>query len=1292
MTEAPSARRATPVEIRAEFERLVVDDLYGPAGGPDEQLTDMPPSDRYLVGMLAPRRTPAAVDASRADASEPEVGGDDAPVDTPAARPALHPASKGMSFAVPSALAGLTVTCTWGRYHREEAGSVAEAPGSEPSASSALDAAQGGQPSTRDGSRQEALPGTDDTHAAAASVGPVRVWRREDVTVPVTVPLPRESGPIDPLAVPGHPGVHLSGRIVHRGASALVSLFLVNDQDPVKRSKDAAWMFQAEFAVSADGKAVFLGRDHLLEGRRLTGSQLERDELAHLAMMYRRHVEFAVGHGTAVHWETAPGDPTRAWELRTRSVPRYEVPLTEPPRPGEPGFDGLAETVLDMRELARAADATLPGMLEPLVTGYRTWLSRQARRIALEADLAPHADAAAYAISQAEQIAVRLAASLQLLRDDAAARDAFRFANHAMWQQRVRTIGAGLVRQGRFDDMDAALAEVDVPRNRSWRPFQAAFLLLNLPSLTDPRHPERSATSGLADLLFFPTGGGKTEAYLGLTAYTFAIRRLQGTRWGRDGADGVAVLMRYTLRLLTAQQFQRAAALVAACEVRRREHLADGDARWSGAPFRIGLWVGSSVTPNRAAAAAEGVARAKLAGRAGMGRSTPLQLTVCPWCGRSLSLVADVVADTDLWRTLVYCSDRFGECPFSPAGEQATMGLSSPGQREGIPVVTVDDEIYRLLPTLVISTADKFAQLPWQGPLHLLFGSVSRRCTRHGYRSPDLDTPGSGREEKDSHPARGALPRAHTADVDPLRPPDLIIQDELHLISGPLGSLTGLYETAIDSLASWRVGPGVGPGQLCRPKVIASTATVRRAGDQVHRLFARALAVFPPPVLDVEDNYFSVQRRTTPDPDDPTIPIAPGRLYLGICGFGHRLKAVQTRVFITLLAAGKRLFDRYGEDADAYLTMVGYFSALRELAGGRRLIDDDVRSRLARAQDRGLGLRRLRIIEELTSRKSSADIPATLDQLGIRFSRAGEDAYASARLPVSARSDAGLADGYRPIDVLLATNMISVGVDVPRLGLMAVIGQPKATSEYIQATSRVGRDAQGPGIVLALYNWARPRDLSHFESFEHYHATFYTHVEALSVTPFAPRAIDRGLTALLVALVRHADVIGAGAGWNPERGAQHVPATESAIEELTRRIVERAEYVQASQAEASAVEEAIAVRLTGWSTRQGLAVSQGASLSYRGRDASSTPLLHTPVPGSWDEWTAPNSLRETEANVNLLIDTYDGSIGGAPAFRLPEPGRESAGGSPPATSEELDLDASGEPADLTAQPPAGGAP
>jgi hypothetical protein len=1206
VTAEPAGRAPTPVEIREEFERLVVDDLYGPAGGPDE-LLDVTPQDRYLVGMLAPQRSQPEA-GEETDTADP-ASADDGSLPDAMAKPMLFPSSKGLSFAVPAGTPAVTVTATWGRYMREE-GATAESAG--PGAAPLAD---------------------EEPPAAQSSAKPTLVWQRHPAGGAVQVRLPEQGGRIPPLEPdPDSPDVQVMGRAVRRGDALIVSLFLVNNQQPLKRLMAQRWLFQAEFTVTAENGAdpVFIGRDRALPRRELTGSVSEQGELAQLDMMYRRYVEFAVGHGTAVHADIAESDPSHAWRIATRSVPRYEVPRTDPPSPGEPGFGSLDQTVFDMRTLSESGDADLRGMLQPLVAGYRDWLDAQESRIGREPDLAEHTDAAVKAVADARLIADRLEAALDLLDADADARDAFRFANHTMWQQRVRTLGAAALRSGRYDGSDAAVAGEDKPGNRSWRPFQLAFLLLNLPALTDPAHAERTSAP-LVDLLFFPTGGGKTEAYLGLTAYTFAIRRLQGTRFGRDGSSGMAVLMRYTLRLLTAQQFQRASALVAACEVRRRE-LMGTDERWRGDPFRIGLWVGATVTPNTSAAANQQVTAVKTSGRGGAGKSSPLQLTACPWCGRELRLAHDVEADATRWRTLTYCSDAFGECPFTKAGEQAAGVVG-----EGIPVVTVDDEIYRLLPSLVISTADKFAQLPWQGALHLLFGSVTTRCTRHGYRSPDLDRVGE-REEKDSHPARDGWPRAQTVAVAPLRPPDLIIQDELHLISGPLGSLTGLYETAIDSLATWPVGGGA-----CRPKVIASTATVRRAADQVHALFARQLSVFPPPVLDVESNYFSIQRPTSE---------VPGRLYVGVCAFGSRLKSVQARVFITLLAAGKRLFDRYGEAADPYLTMVGYYNALRELAGGRRLIDDDVRSRLYRAGDRGLGRRTLRIVEELTSRKSSADIPATLDQLGQGFSEAGERAYADRRARANSAPTTGLAEDYRPIDVLLATNMISVGVDVPRLGLMVTVGQPKATSEYIQATSRVGRSSSGPGIVVTVYNWARPRDLSHFESFEQYHATFYKYVEALSVTPFAPRAVDRGLTALMVSLVRHGRISDGGQSWNPEPGAQIVPTGSSALEGLLQVIEARAGYVTGDASVVERISAGTGDRRSRWHARQLTAAEQGAALTYKGRSSDSQPLLDSPTPGRWGPFSAPMSLRETEPNVNLQIDLWDNSLAGGPQFSL----------------------------------------
>ena len=342
---------------------------------------------------------------------------------------------------------------------------------------------------------------------------------------------------------------------------------------------------------------------------------------------------------------------------------------------------------------------------------------------------------------------------------------------------------------------------MDIPANRSWYPFQLAFILLNLPSIARLDHPGRSENpDAVADLLWFPTGGGKTEAYLGLTAFALAIRRLQGTVEGRFGEDGVAVLMRYTLRLLTLQQFQRATTLICACEFLRRQAEVRGDHRWGKTPFRIGLWVGAATTPNRTAHSEEalktvtGSSDKKRFSAIGGGGS-PHQLTNCPWCGSKIDFSPRCyhveTPSKGRGRTFVFCGDKFGQCAFSRR--------QSPD--EGIPILVVDEEIYRKLPALLIATVDKFAQMPWKGEAQMLFGQVDSICDRHGFRSPEIDDAGSHPKTKD-----GKFGPARTVPANPLRPPDLIIQDELHLISGPLGTLVGLYETAIDRLCSWKVG------------------------------------------------------------------------------------------------------------------------------------------------------------------------------------------------------------------------------------------------------------------------------------------------------------------------------------------------------------------------------------------------------------------------------------------------------------------------------------------------------
>ena len=176
--------------------------------------------------------------------------------------------------------------------------------------------------------------------------------------------------------------------------------------------------------------------------------------------------------------------------------------------------------------------------------------------------------------------------------------------------------------------------------------------------------------------------------------------------------------------------------------------------------------------------------------------------------------------------------------------------------------MVVDEEIYRRPPSLLIATVDKFAQMPWNGQTQMLFGKVTEVCDRHGFLSPEVD-------DGKSHPARNNLPSVKNRPHGSLRPPDLIIQDELHLISGPLGSMVGLYESAVDELCSWEVD-----SKKVRPKVVASTATIRRAPDQVQKLFVRKLEVFPPQGTSIRDSFFAIQR--------PTGAEYPGRRYLGL--------------------------------------------------------------------------------------------------------------------------------------------------------------------------------------------------------------------------------------------------------------------------------------------------------------------------------------------------------------------------------------------------------------------------
>jgi len=1201
--------------VRSEIERLLGKDLLGPWADDEREVlpTRATPSERYILGVLSPRGSTLDAETTDASAADDGTGEGAGEVTAAASAGSMSPASLGLSFRVGNETTRVVVEAAWGRYEQEMI--------DEPSV---------------DGTTQR------------------RAWKRvpENGEVELDLTVPESS-----MDVPGGPpGVQVRSRVRQVGSCRFVDVALVNGQMQPDERRDAAKLFQARLDVRAlDGaSAVFLPHDddtHAVAGDTVdigadgqTVASLD-PEVAGLAMLYRSSLQFAVGRNCAVVSERRDGQHN-AWRLGTTSLPTFDIPQTVAPDPvSQPRLAGLQ---LDMRWLGTAPKAEVLASLEPLASGYEGWLTEQSDRIDNDPTLTHHKASAKRNLAAAHVIAQRMQNGLDLLAENTErgrqAWQAWQFTNLVMAEQRQRS-EISTRRTSPEQPLAELLQATDDPKLRSWRPFQLAFVLLNLPSLVDPTHPERSLPGGedgdgLLDLLFFPTGGGKTEAYLGLTAFTFAIRRLQGTVGtgsdARDGSAGVAVLMRYTLRLLTSQQFQRAAALVCAAEQLRRtaqQTQEQGGATnpWGTVPFRIGLWVGASVTPNWYEGAKESVENSYDRASASS-QGNPVQLLTCPWCARPLS-GKDAECDDERRRVLVYCSDTDGICEF---GRKKSKRYD-----EGLPVVTVDEEVFRLAPSLVIGTVDKFAQLPLKGQTALLFGRVRSICERHGYRHKDLeDKVGC----KSLHPAtKSGRPMARPSDCTMLRPPDLIIQDELHLISGALGTLVGLYETVVDRLSTWTVD-----GKATRPKVVASTATVRRAETQVHGLFARGTAVFPPPLFDAGETFFSKQIEVTQD--------NPGRRYVGICAHGTRLKQVQIRVAQMLLGAAQSEFDRCAgvgrNPADPYMTLVDYFSSTVELAGMRRMVEDDITKRVQRLTRRGLSNRPTPLVlMELTSRINSADIAAALSAAGnefrsdldstaardhekqlslnIRAAKAGKEQAAASKALEEQWAKRSYAD--KPVDVILATSMLQVGVDVSRLGLMVVTGQPKNSAEYIQASSRVGRDASRPGLVTVIYNWARPRDLAHFETFGHFHETAYAKVEALSVTPFANRALDRGLAAVLVALVRHARP-----EFEHEGGAHAVPdhLTDPDVQAAVETIARRAEFVDADPAAGTRVREHAAQLLDLWAKRRKSLVTGG--LTYTRSGDTAHPLLES-SPTHWEDFSVGWSLREVEPEVNLLL-------------------------------------------------------
>jgi hypothetical protein len=960
-------------ELAARLER----DLIGPSS-PEEVITD-PPITKYAAGILFPQSDDNVDDDNAPDLELENRHPTDAPDPAVTMANVRYPSSMGMTFSVDTTAAdSIVVEVEAARY----------------------------------------VPAATEGRRSRTSSAAEEAWQREPISVaPPSIKVSMANQP-EPIRLMDNLRLFVRVRKANADGVAAVTLALINTFKASVNSadRDATAFFQPCITVRAtDGSSPFVERPSL-------GSADSDEELNSYRLLYRHAPIFATGHGCAVEWE--PSDiaindmaakPSTAW-IRTTFVPTYDLRLAD----SNPTIDTES---LGMHRLATASDAEVISALQGLTSGYRRWIEHrmeQARSIfddRLQKTAVEH-------LERCKAVCGRMDAGIELLANsvDPTPMEAFRLANQAMAMQRARTEWLKSPERGTTSP-DESMGV--------WRPFQIAFMLLSLQGIADHTSDDRD----IADVLWFPTGGGKTEAYLGLIAFATFLRRLRDPLNG----GGVTVLMRYTLRLLTVQQFERAALLMCCMERLRL----DRPERLGPTAISIGMWVGRGSTPNTLDEAKRALRR--LAKNEEVQEENPVQIRSCPWCGTALDHYNYKISGD---RVVIACETS--ECDFA----------------RGLPVHVVDESIYAVRPTLIIATSDKFAGLPWKPEIGNLFN--------HSSAEP---------------------------------PPELIIQDELHLISGPLGTLAGLYETAVDLIGR-------------RPKVVASTATIRRAVQQGRALFDRKVEQFPPPGMDARDSYFSVEAPPTRKAN---------RRYMGLMAPATSQTSLMVRVYAALLHHAQAI---EGDDAvrDAYWTLLGYFNSLRLLGGAKLQVQDDVNDRLDLLSET-LGQKRRDIGRdiELTSREPSSAIPGHLQDMAAPYPDA--------------------------LGVILATNMISVGVDVDRLGLMVMMGQPQSTSEYIQATSRVGR--RWPGLVVTLFNAARSRDRSHYENFTAYHSALYRQVEATSVTPFSARARDRGLHATIVGLARLLIPTA-----RPMEGARYIAEFEDDLRsKICQQILDRVERV-----------------------------------------------------------------------------------------------------------------------------------
>lgn len=831
------------------------------------------------------------------------------------------------------------------------------------------------------------------------------------------------------------------------------------------------------------------------------------------AFIYDQFKDFAIGHGCSVKW----GKQGESLMVETEYLPNCETPDIDP-IPRDKSRDAVCvdkeefvsplflenSKSQEFKWLSVFSEATNEEIVQGLndfVDSYGRWIEIKRRD---EKYKGIYSGIAKQELDKCEGDYLRMKKNIQdfLSGDNNREKlDSFRLMNAAMFMQLWHSVK---VRQDEVNSFinDEAFEHFDFSfykeiaddklflktESAGWRAFQLAFILLNLDGIFKPEDDANWGNrNNWVDLVWFPTGGGKTEAYLGLIALTIINRRKEY----KEKGGGTATIMRYTLRLLTMQQFQRATLVIMALELIRRW----GNYELGNEPINIGLWVGDNSLPNKIDDLVIEYENLK------NGRSNKIPFSTCPWCNSKLNPIPTGTRVTDtndtynFNRVHLYCDNT--KCNFSEPDFFEEDNLKG-----AIPVNLCDETIYQHPPALLFGTVDKFAQLA-----HKVNGQ------NNGRNSDSRRIFGTGNWEA-GKPQDGYLP------------PDLIIQDELHLLLGPLGSAVALFESAVDQLCTRQDGT--------RPKIISSTATTRNTQLQIAALFDRKVNLFPKPGVECDDSFFAFYKRRFKSIDDKTPEYLSKRKYIGVLPTGRTQIWMQMRLAAIIMTHRamfelKELeenhpidFDSYSEfekAMDYYHTTISYFNSLKEVGKTQSQVQTYILKELRRVFSRVVRPQKLMhslytygpIQEsELTGRLSGEEVKNELKSVEAKWE-------AKKRFARSENNE--LVRGKVPPEFVVATNMISVGIDVSRFNTIIMNSMPRNTAEYIQASSRVARNDYG--LVLTVHHPFRARDISHYEKFIEFHEKMYSYVEPISITPFTQKAVERYMGLYLATMLRH---------------------------------------------------------------------------------------------------------------------------------------------------------------------------